>query len=324
MAVQPPAQNQSPSASDTVGDAFAFLRPGIQFSDDDKRKLDNREVVVRILPADGHELAAMAAASLDAGPDAVVRSIRNIAALEKSSLIPQLGRFSRQPRLEDLQTLTLEEVDIKEIKDCQPDHCGLKLQPDEIRRLQRAATGNATDSAGRHQLEQEFRRILLERAQRYLREGDENAAPEFSTLLQHSSYVQAHMPSLVIYLERYPAVRLPDAESFLYWSKAMYAWKPMITMTHVTIVRSHGTNGVPEVLVVSREILSTRYTSASLALTALVHAPDRPRGYYLVHVNRTWVDGVHALWRPLVEHHVKKQARTVFADVRSRIERHAA
>jgi RNA polymerase-interacting CarD/CdnL/TRCF family regulator len=38
-------------------------------------------------------------------------------------------------------------------------------------------------------------------------------------------------------------------------------------------------------------------------------------------VNRTWVDGVRALWRPFVEHRLKSQARKIFEEVRQRLER---
>jgi hypothetical protein len=319
------------SPANVPADPFTFLQPAIQFSDDDRHKLDDREVVIRILPADGHELAAMAAASLDASPDAFVRSIRNIVDLKKSPLIPQLGRFSPVPRLEDVRALTLEDVDVAEIRSCQPEHCGLKLQPDEIARLQRALPAERTGSSlpaegtgsSKAQLEQEFRRILLERAQGYLRHGHGDDASQFSTLIQHSPYMRAHVPALASYLERYPTAQLPGAESFLYWSKEVYAWKPMVTLTHMTVLRGRGADGLPEVLVASRDIFSTRYTSGSLTLTLLFRGAEAGSKHYLVYINRTWVDGVRALWRPLVEHRIKKQARAIFADVRTRIERNA-
>jgi hypothetical protein len=112
------------------------------------------------------------------------------------------------------------------------------------------------------------------------------------------------------------------AESFLYWSKETYAWNPMVSVTHLTILRSRGDGPLPEVLVISRDIFATRYTGGSLVLAALVHDPaSPPTQRYVVYVNRTWVDGVRALWRPLVEYRVKAQAKKVFAGVRDRLER---
>jgi hypothetical protein len=309
------AQTSSPA------DPFGFLQPAIQLSDDDRRKLDRREVVLNILPADGHELAAMAAASLDAGPDALVRSVRNIADLKKGPLVPQIARFSPQPRIDDLRQLTLDDVDVTDLSACRPQDCDLKLAPEEITRLQRAMPGDGANADGRARLDREFRQILWQRARLYLMHGDDKPAPEFLELLRHSPYLSARMPALATYLERYPRVRLAGAESFLYWSKEVYASKPMVTLTHVTILRGNGQAGAPEVLVVSRDIFSTRYTSGSLALTLLVRAPGSSSQRYLVYINRTWIDGVRALWRPVVEHRIKSQARKIFADVRDRIER---
>jgi hypothetical protein len=94
----------------------------------------------------------------------------------------------------------------------------------------------------------------------------------------------------------------------------------MITVTHLTILRGDVGRGWPEVLVVSRDIFATRYTSGSFILTMLFRDRDSASRRYLVYVNRTWVDGVRALWRPFVEHRIKGQARKVFAAVRERIE----
>src|SRR5207248_675906 len=168
------------------------------------------------------------------------------------SLVPQIGRFSAQPRLEDLRELTLDAGDIAEITRCRPEHCGLKLSAPEIERLHRVL-----ESAGegmRAPVDEEFRRIVLERARAYLRGGDDATASQFATLVQHSPYLEQRMPRLVAYLTDYPHAHLAGAESFLYWSKEVYAWKPMITLTHVTILRGHADEGAPEVLVASRDI----------------------------------------------------------------------
>ena len=131
----------------------------------------------------------------------------------------------------------------------------------------------------------------------------------------------ARVPDVADYLERFPAAPLLGAESFLYWSKETYAWNPMITVTQVTIVRGNGEGPVPEVLVISRDIFATRYTGGSLVMSSLVRDPGAPANRrYLVYVNRTWVDGIRALWRPFVEFRVKSQAKKVFANVRDRLE----
>jgi len=310
----------SPFAAERQRDPFHFLQPTIQLTEEERRRLEEREVVVRILPASGHELAFLTAAALEVGPDALVASVRDMPGLKRSSYVPQIGRFSSQPRVEDLRELTLDVADLDEIRRCRPGRCGLKLGPDEVVRLHNASGSNDA-AASKSAIEDEFRRIVVERAKRYLARGDDDGQPEFGMLLQHSPYAQLKMPDLVAYLARYPEARLPDCESFLYWSKETYAWKPMITVTHVTILRGSGNEGTPEVVVASRDVFASRYTSGSFIVALLLRNPENAAQRYLVYINRTWVDAVRALWRPFVEYRVKSQAKKIFAGTRERIER---
>jgi hypothetical protein len=306
------------SAQSPKADAFEFLRPTIQFSADDRRQLDERGVVLRILPASGQELATMVAASLNVGTDAFIAKVRNIVALKKGPQVPQIDKFSLTPAIEDLRQLTLDDSDINTIERCRPNRCGLKLNTDEIERLHRASAAGASDP--RERVQREFRQIVLERAKRFLADGTQETKSQFLTLMQRSPYI-LRTPQLANYLQHYPAVPLSGAESFLYWSKETYAWNPMISVTQVTILRSSGDGPLPEVLVISRDIFSTRYTGGSLVLSSLFRDPNAPAHQrYLVYVNRTWVDGIRALWRPLVEYRVKTQAKKVFAGVRDRLE----
>ena len=301
-------------------DPFEFLRPTIQFSADDKHQLDERGIVLKILPASGHELATMVAASLNTSPDAFIAKIRNMPALKKGPHVPQIEKFSATPAIEDLQHLTLDDSDIETIEECRPNHCSFKLNPDEIERLHRAqAAGTPVESNER--VQREFRQVVLDRARKYLVAGTLESKEQFQALMQHSPVV-LRVPQLVNYLERYPSAPMTGTESFLYWSKETYAWKPMITATHLTILRTGANGPLPEVLVISRDIFASRYTGGSLVVSALVRDPGLPETQrYVVYVNRTWVDGIRALWRPFVEYRVKSQGKKVFADVRERLER---
>jgi hypothetical protein len=293
-------------------DPFLFLHPAIHFSDDDTRELRERGIVAHILPSEGHELALMVVTTVHAGPDTFAASVRQIAALETNALVPEVGRFSARPRIEDLQGLTLNDADIEEIRSCRPSHCALKLQPAELTRLQHAASADTM-----------FRQILVERAATYLHRGAAHDPP-FTLLLHHAPYVESRLPDLANYLARYPMARAAGVESFLYWSKANYASKPMITISHVTLVTRLDGADAPEALVVSREIFSSRYTSGSLVTTLLFRNPESPSRRYLVYINRTSIDALNGLLRPFIEHRVKSQAARLFADRRDHIERTVA
>jgi len=174
-------------ATRSAPDPFAFLKPTAEFSVHDREKLDRREIVVKILPADGRELAVMAAGALAADAETFVSSIRRIAQLKKSTLVPQIHRFSAEPTVTDVRELTLDDDDVGEIADCRPDDCGLKLGVDEIHRL-RAAAGSGQEVA-RSALDEEFRQILVERARRYLRAGDQETRRQRSE--EHTSELQS-------------------------------------------------------------------------------------------------------------------------------------
>jgi hypothetical protein len=311
----------APLAAESHNGPFAFLAPAIQFTDDERRRLDRRDVVLRILPASGHELAVLAAGSLEVGSDALVASIRDMPGLKRGAYVPQIGVFSTPPQVNDVRDLTLDPADMKAIRNCQPqrpDDCDLKLESNEIARLQQAAA--RSDPSNGAAIEQEFRQILVDRAEQYGHRGDQEGQPQFTSLLQHSPYMK-RLPHLASYLEGYPAPAPGGSESFLYWSKETYAWKPMITITHVTILHGGEDQAAPEIVVASRDLFSTRYTSGSLVLTLLLRDPNVPSHRYLVYINRTWVDAVRALWRPFVEYRVRGQAKKVFAGARDRIER---
>jgi hypothetical protein len=307
---------------ESAPDPFGFLQPTIRFSENEKRTLDGRAVIVRVLPADGHELAALAAGAINVGPEALIASTKDIAGLKRSPVVPQVGRFSTPPQVDDLKELTLDDSDVDTILKCRPERCGLKLLPEEINRLRQAvpSDGGGAKSA----VESEFRHVMLGRVKAYLLHGDQTTREQFATLMQHSPYMQWRMPQLLAHLDRYPAIGLAGSESFLYWSKETYAWKPMISVTHVTIVRGRAEGEEPEVIIASRDIFATRYTSGSLVLTLLFRDSDSSTQRYLVYINRTWVDGVRGLWRPFVEHRIKSQAKKFFAAARERIEGRAA
>jgi len=305
------------SVAASAGAVFGFLGPSIQISDDDHEKLDHREILLDMLPASGHEVAVMVAGAINVTPESFIEAIRHVDELQRGRLVPEVHRFSREPRIEDLSELTLDSGDIHEIEDCEPDDCGLKLSSDEITRLHKVRPIGAEKKE--HAITREFRELLLEHARSYLRNGAAPTQSGFPRLLQHS-FIRTRAPQVAAYFERYPDAPLPGSESFLYWSKATYAWKPLISISHVTIMRGSAANGWPDVLVASRDVYASRYTSGGFGLSMLFHDPQSPSHRYLVYVNRTWIDGLHWLWRPFVDHRIKSQAKKAFAAVRLRIE----
>jgi hypothetical protein len=311
-------------------DPFAFFQPSFTITADDRRQLDRGEPIARVLPAKNLEVAVLAAVPVNIDGDRLVAWMRRIEELKKSAYVLAIRRFSDPPRIEDLADLTLDDEELSEILACRPGRCGVKLSVSEMATLQRAAAeaGNARKAA----LQEEFRRVVLERVNAYLSDGligpFENhgdkiwPAQEFARLVDHSTFLVDHLPDFAEQLRAGPRSRRPGTESFLYWSKERVANRPITSVTHVNIIRGDDA-GSPDVLVAGKEIFSTHYINASLGLTALMRGePGGPN--YLVYVNRSQVDVLHGMFAGIIrwfmQRRLKAEAATVLQGLRRRLE----
>ena len=109
---------------------------------------------------------------------------------------------------------------------------------------------------------------------------------ETGKLIRRSEYIFEHFPEFHEYLEAYPHRTMPGVQSFLYWSKEKFGFKPVISITHVAIYVPAGPSRTAA-LMASRQIYASHYFDASLSLTALVPAPGTSPAAYLIYLNRT-------------------------------------
>jgi hypothetical protein len=260
-----------------------------------------------------------------------VEWVRRIERLKASPLVQGIGRFSAPPRLDDLDGLTLGREDLDELRRCRPGHCGVKLGAGEIAQLT-AASGQRAGAAD-DSLQEAFRRVLLVRATTYLAEGLEglppyedagsplSQAPVFAAILDGSPFLAKRVPALTDYLRAFPRVAPAAVESFLYWSKEALGGRPIVSMTHVTIVRGDGIER-PDVLVAAKQIYASHYMTGSLALTALVGREGAPR--YLAYLNRSRLDlfgGVFGgVVRRIVLGRLRSEAGAIVDGLRRRLE----
>lgn len=313
-------------------DRFAFFQPSVSLTADDRHKLDQGRPVARIVPSQSREVAIFAAVPVDVTGDRLVSWMRRVEELKKSAYVVAIARFSDPPRIEDLAGLALDDEDLSAIRACRPGDCGLKLSADEITRL-RTATGGA-GAEWKPALQAAFRAVVLQRVDTYLSKGlaalspnvggDEPVWPatRFSSVLGHSVFLTEHVPRFAEHLARYPHTPMPEVESFVYWSKERLAGKPIISATHVSILRSHDI-GLPDALVAGKEIFATHYVNASLGVTTILRGqPDGPN--YLAYLNRSDVDvpgGVFGgLVRWLIERRLKGESAKVLEGLRHRLE----
>jgi hypothetical protein len=314
-------------------DPFAFFRPSVVVSENDRRRLDREQPLAKTVPSpgSGSEVAVFAAMPVSVDGDRLVAWVRQIVQLKKSPYVLAIGRFSDPPRLEDLSGLALDSRELSEIMECRPGDCGLKLAGSEMRQLQSTPAGSRSD--GGAALQQAFRSLVLERVQKYMAGGHAALpayehrskslplAATFSSVLDHTTFLTEHAPRFADHLRSFPRDPMPDVESFAYWSKERFSGKPIIRATHVSILR--GAGEAPDALVVGKDIFSTHYVNASVGVTALVRG-DPVTGNYLVYFNRSNIDllgGVFGgLVRRIIQNRLHDEAEELLIGLKQRLE----
>ncbi len=320
-----------PAALQAAGDPFLFFSPSVLITPAERQRLDQGRVLVRVLPGQEREIAVFSAAAFDRGGEALVQGVRRIEELKRGPYVLAIGRFSDPPRIGDLAGLDLDEEDLQSIRDCRLSDCAVKLSGSEMEQLRRAAEPGTNS---KNSLQDAFRSLVLERVSAYKARGHEgipgyqdtrttvDLKVEFSGIVRNSPYLVERMPQLAAYLEGYPRMQTPAPESFFYWSKEKIGRKPVISVTHVSIIRGENRADLPEVLVAGKQVFATHYMNGALALTAVVGGRDgAPR--YLVYLNRSRVDmlGGFLGWikRSIVEERLESETEKIFQALRDRL-----
>lgn len=291
-------------------DPFVFFEPTVRLLPRERQTLAAGRAIARTMSAPAGHVGIFAAVPAAIDGDRLVRWMHDIAALKKSPTVKEIGRFSQEPRIEDLDGLTLDAEDAREIAGCRVDRCGVKLDPPEIgaiRQAMRTGGSNVGPAA-----QQAFREVVLGRARRYLVAGRPGVpAPQF---------LLARWPQVGQDLREFPRRVVPGSEMFLYWAKDDFGGKPIVSITHVTLLRGQR-DGEPEVLVVGRQVFGTHYVNGAWSFTALMRAEPMN---YLAYVNQTEIDLLDSwyggLVRRVVERRLREEAVDVLEGLRRRLE----
>jgi hypothetical protein len=317
-----------PNAANAPSDlspAFAALLTGdLKFSQNDFAELARGKIVKHGLSSTTPgEVAAVGAVRIASTRQRFVDSYRDIARFKQAPDVLQIGRFSNPPEAGDLGPLTIDKDDA-DLQGCRVGDCDVRLPADAIMRLQREIDWTARDASER--AAQLFKAVLFESVrgyvsgQRRITEYDDEKKPirpleDFAGVLKNSPYIGRLVPELPRYLEAFPALPLPAAEDFLYWSKEKFGFAPFISVTHVTLTRDTAGNDV----LTSKDVYSSRYFDASLTMTVASDVVDRPDSFYLVYVNRSRANALKGLFAGLRRSIVERRAKGTLEEGLKRI-----
>ena len=306
------------------------------FTTEDFSALDQGRRVVKLLPVvDKREVAICGVVPLHGSPPEIAKTFQHtMAQLNAKSLLAS-GRFRDPPSLADVETLTLENRDIEDLRECVVGDCKLKLSAGMIGRFQTEVDWNGADY--RVQATSVFRKMLVEYVRDYLARGtlaliaysDQDPTvqvyDEQKSLLQSLVYINDFAPEFAAYLRDFPSTKRADVHDVVTWTKIKFGLKPVIFITHVATYQP-ATDGPRKVLIVSRQIYANHYFDSSLTLSVALHLPttdDSLKGY-LLYANHTRADALDGsfskLKRSIARTEAERSLTTLLDQTRVNIE----
>src|SRR6266498_593659 len=293
-------------AQNSVSEFHNILHEKAAFNETDFAALGQGQAVVRLLPVrDKREVAVCGLVKLQVAADVFLKSFRESMTQKSNPAILEIGRFNDTPTANDLQTLTIEDRDLEDLKECVVGDCKLKLSAMMIERLRKEIDWEGPDY--RIQATQLLKQILLDYVRDYLARGDAalieyndkskevRLAEEERALMAGSTYINNVLPEFRQHLRGSRKSELSIVESAIVWSKIKFGLKPVIAINHITVYEREQETG-PQVVVTSKQIYANHYFDSSLALTAFVNIADASPGSYLFYENRSRADGLGGIF----------------------------
>lgn len=299
------------------------------FTESELSVLDNGEMVVKMLQArDKREVAVFGIVRVQNVPDMDISSFRDSLSQKANKVMLGGGVFSNPPVLQDLGSVKIEDRDIEDIKKCVVGDCNVKLSAAMIKRLHAEVDWDAADY--KLQAANVFRQMLVDYARDYLARGDAalveyvdqkkpvRLAEEYRILLDGSVFIRGLAPEFDNYLRKFPGVELPGTENRLDWSKVSSGLKPITTITHGAAF-SKRTNEDSVLMIATKQIYSSHYVDASLALSSLVRIrSNEAADSYLIFTNTSRSNALAGAFSRMAHAVVEKEARDKVQDLLQR------
>src|SRR5215213_883312 len=297
-------------AQTSMAEFQQLLREKASFDEPDFATLQLNQPVVRLAQtSDKREVAVSGLVNINASAEEFLRSYRDSMLRKSNAAILEIGSFSHEPALADLEGLTLDTSDIDDLKECVVGDCKIKLSAPMIERFRKEIDWAAPDYQLR--VTSLFKEMLLAYIKDYRTRGE-------AALIQYNDKrdrikladEQRGLSSAAGYVSTVLAGAKSDLqllEETLVWSKIKFGLKPVIAVNHISIYKRNSDVG-PQVLVASKQIYANHYFNAFHALTAFVNVPGETNSSYLVYENRSRADGLEGPFGKLKRGVVEKKA----------------
>ena len=282
------------SADNQEAEPDKFFRAYVGLGDDQIQKIRQGQAVAKVLESrTPDEIFVFGSVHINSTPESYLKFASDIDALRRVPGYIAIREFSDPPQLSDLEGFTLEEEDVKKLKDCKPGHCEIQLPAEAMEEFQKSVDWSKPDVAD--QVNRKAQQMALEALARYTQGGnaalgtyrDKNhpaeVAEAFQSLLSRSKAMPAYLPDLNRYLLDYPAVKLENLKSEFYWEKVNFGLKPTLRIVHAIVYRG-ASSSEPAYVVAVKQLYSSHYFETALDLSVCVKDGNSPaqRGFYLI------------------------------------------
>jgi hypothetical protein len=309
-----------------------FLMTAFGLSAADIGRIDRGGVVSRTLEAKNRrEVATLGVVRIATSSSSYVERLADIATFKRTDDVLQVVRFSSVPQATDVASMSIDEGDLKRLRECQVDHCDVQLSAEGIERVRREIDWRTPDASRNASLL--VRQLLVAYVARYVRAGAAetmeyadraprlNVGREFASLIDADTITATYAPRLRRHLLEYPSSSDEKVTDFVYWSKELVHGRPVISITHVATAAAVDDSPIAYAIG-SKQIYAMHYYDASLGLTLLI--PDRAApsaATYVVYLNRSRIDLFDGLFGGVVRRVVAGRARGLVADQLQRLQR---
>jgi hypothetical protein len=284
---QKPATNQS-AEPDT------FYRKYVGLTDDQIASIRNGKAIAKIIESPTpDEVFVFGSVYINSTPQSYLKFASDLDQLRKLPGYLAVRKFSDPPQLSDLEGFTLDDDDIKELKDCKPDSCKVQLPAESMDEFQKQVNWSAPDAA--EQVNRLGQQMALEALRQYIHGGNQAlgtyrdkkhptaVAETFASLLSRSEALPVYLPELDRYLLDYPAAPSDQIQSQFYWEKINFGLKPTLRIVQAIVFQGVGPTE-PAYAVAVKQLYASHYFETALDLTVCVKAADAPglHGFYLI------------------------------------------
>jgi hypothetical protein len=290
--------------ADTPDEPYKFYREFAGLNEGQIAAIRSGKALAKVVESPTpDEVYVFGSVYVDATPESYLRLASDIDELRKLPSYLAIQSFSDPPQLSDLEGFTLEQQDIKELKNCKTGHCQVQLPTEAIEDFQHSVDWSAPDVAER--VNRLARRMALQALLDYMQGGntalgayrDKNhpaaVAETFASLIGRFEALPVYLPELNEYLLGYPKAKSDNVKAGFYWEKVNFGLKPTFRIVQKIVYRG-AIRKEPAYAVAEKQIYASHYFQTAVDLTVCVKDARRP-GFYIITVKGSKQAGLTGL-----------------------------